>query len=289
MKQISLILILILGLIICMAIFLIIIYLPIKLINNNKFIENYDGRISNINTNEECANICIKSYGCQAYSFDDKDKKCYLSKVPVVGYPIGRLYTSEYKPYQYTCNKIRLIRNKNDYITPETQEMNRIFSCFDNAIGDPDLVYYKDDGIIKLENEIDLKKYENEYKSYDMIELNYPDEKIDIDINQQLNKTLNYVDTRKIIFEENNKYCQGDYLYDYKCSKNISLNNCLDNCKNNNNCVGVEWNDINNENICCPMKNIREMVNRNDKISKGKFYKKIIKNSYNDNDIYVKI
>lgn len=100
--------------------------------------------------------------------------------------------------------------------------------------------------------------------------------------------TINKNDKYKLykIYKERNK---GEYLKGYKCVKDINLNNCLKYCNNNKECDGVEWNPkfYNYENVCCPYKNIGELVQRKDKHKHGKFYLKDYKNNTDRSKTYM--
>lgn len=68
----------------------------------------------------------------------------------------------------------------------------------------------------------------------------------------------------------------GYYMYPHKCLSSISYQNCLDHCSRDNNCVGVEWNPIfnNQKNVCCPYKSINISQDRPLNKSMGRFYEK---------------
>jgi hypothetical protein len=100
--------------------------------------------------------------------------------------------------------------------------------------------------------------------------------------------TINKDDKYKLykIYREKNK---GEYLKEYKCVKSISLKNCLKYCNNNNECDGVEWNPkfYNYENVCCPYKNVGELVPRPDKYKYGRFYLKDYKRNTDRSKTYM--
>lgn len=81
----------------------------------------------------------------------------------------------------------------------------------------------------------------------------------------------------------------GQYLMDYKCIKDIPLNDCMNYCSETDSCVGFEWNPLynDNKNVCCPYKTIGEYISRKDDKMTGKFYQKEISNSLNINKNYI--
>lgn len=82
----------------------------------------------------------------------------------------------------------------------------------------------------------------------------------------------------------------GQYLFPHKCSTNISKEDCMKQCLNNDDCVGTEWNPILfikkgepnlyefEENVCCPKTRIKKVIKRRKPNRKGHFYLKEKKN-----------
>ena len=82
-------------------------------IKNNK--ENYDGRILNINSTEDCADIASSIYDVSAFSYNDDDKKCFLSKTSLSRPPIQiHPYHNDFKRTDKICNKMNYIRHSGD-------------------------------------------------------------------------------------------------------------------------------------------------------------------------------
>jgi hypothetical protein len=252
--------------------------------------ETYDGRISNINSSKDCAETCTTTYGCEGFGYDDKEKKCYISKVTVLGYPIDRLYSPEYKSHQYSCNKVRLIRTPED-VNPDSLMYNRVYSCADNGVGKYNLKFF-DKGKEPIDiGEEDVDKMKRE--PYDMNEIEWPTKRKDIVFGEE-NKSF---DTRKTIFIENSDEYLGKYLYNHKCVANIDKRECVKKCREEDKCIGFEWNPkyINEEekleynNVCCPKTAIERKISRRPEFSNGLFYEKIKINDYDDLDTYIKI
>uniref|UniRef100_A0A6C0EE84 Apple domain-containing protein n=1 Tax=viral metagenome TaxID=1070528 RepID=A0A6C0EE84_9ZZZZ len=261
------------------------IILILLIINSSNKIENYDGRISNISSYANCADICSSVYKCSGFGYDDKEKKCYISQFPIFGQPIAGLYRNEYKTSQQSCNKIRPIQNA-DGITDETLVMNRIYSCADNAIGNYEMYYFakgKDPEKIQDPNITIDKIKGNKYNMYD---IDFPKTKVDMNISL-LSPELNKDNKKQIFIEDTNEHL-GQYLYNHKCVANISKKQCMNHCAKNKDCVGFEWNpEISTKkgtynNICCPKRYIDIVIPRRNKFKNGLYYDKKIINDYED-------
>lgn len=110
-------------------IILILIILIFKLHIN---IENYDGRISNINEIEKCANICSSIYDVSAFGYDS-DGNCYISKKSLSRPPIQiHPYHKNFKPTDIICNKVNFIRTEKDLNDKNNVISNRLYNCYIN-------------------------------------------------------------------------------------------------------------------------------------------------------------
>lgn len=255
--------------------------------------EHYDARISNM-TIEKCGSICTKTIGCAGFSFDTKKNKCYLSKIPILGQPGESIYKDEYKSDHYRCNKLYVIKNTDD-VNSNTLVKNAIYSCADHERGLYDLEMIKDDKIIKP---IDKDKIDNlTVEKYSLVGIDWAKEKIDIDINKSETKLNN----KSNFFAKREDEYLGQYTQPHMCVANIPELECLKQCSNDQNCVGVEWNPLLMKkvagsrdkykiykNVCCPKAIIKEIIPRRDAFSDGRFYEKLEPNDNLDRSkIYV--
>ena len=109
---------------------LFIIVLIILFLNNN--IENYDGRIRQINNIEKCADIASSLYDVSAFGFDISGN-CYVSKKSLSKPPIQiHPYHKNFKISDIICNKVNFIRNNDDLRDRKNVISNRLYYCYMN-------------------------------------------------------------------------------------------------------------------------------------------------------------
>jgi len=93
---------------------------------------------------------------------------------------------------------------------------------------------------------------------------------------QQTTASSTVTPPKSTIYKSNTDQNTGQYLLDYKCVKDVGLNDCASYCSGNDECKGFEWNPSydNNKNVCCPYKSINNFTVRDEAKSMGKFYEK---------------
>jgi len=108
------------------------------------------------------------------------------------------------------------------------------------------------------------------------------DKKKDIQIPQ--NKDMTYT-----VFEPYDKRYtnEGIYLSQDKCIKNVPINTCANNCRNNDQCTGFEYNtDFKNQfDVCCLYKTVGPFNLRTFDKNNGQFYKKTYTTDITKNDV----
>ena len=267
------------------TIFIICLILLYIFLHKSKTVEGYDGRISNITEMNKCADICIKTYDCQGFSYNEKDKKCFISKSPIVGYPFDSPYKGEFNDKNKVCNKINMI-DTNTEINEDALLTNRIFNCSDEIDGSFKTIFFdKDLKDLDMTNVKDITNFEK--VPYELKNIKWGDETtINIDTDITTNEPI-VKEKVKISFLEKTKDTSGEFLYPHRCVSNIKKNECLKQCEQNKDCIGVEWNprvitDIENSDggkteyldVCCPKKTLGTYVLRKPNVQNGLFYEK---------------
>jgi hypothetical protein len=292
----------IIGIRIVLIITIIIIILTIK---QYLQIENYDAKIKNIDE-KMCADSATTSYDSNAFAYDPKTKSCYISKEPILAKPLASLYNNEYKADQHRCNKLKNI-TANEHTTNIDLVKNATYGCANNETDSAQmfLIDPKPNSIKKpiTMDQVTTTKIDNYY----LRNINWPTLQDD-----PLNQIPPTVHLPKLSTDVNGfKYSKNEYLgayiYDQKCVVNVSLDDCLNFCSNNNECVGTEWNpillkNINNKtnyydkkinspqeynvykDVCCPKKVIKEIIPRRLDYVNGSFYVKNPMNNILDPD-----
>ena len=130
-----------------MVLILILIILIILLFKLNINVENYDGRINNINDIEKCANICSSLYDVSAFGYDSSGN-CYVSKTSLSRPPIqNHPYHNNFKKTDIICNKINFIRIDRDLKDKNNVISNRLYNCYinDSTLRDSnsELIYFQ--------------------------------------------------------------------------------------------------------------------------------------------------
>lgn len=275
---------------------------------SNKILENYDARVTGA-TKETCGKICTETFGCLAFAYDNINSKCYLSERPILFQPGTSLYSNDYEFDHYRCNKVDPIRSDIDTsetITEEKMRKNMIYSCQNqerDAFRFYKIVNGKMEEVNKTNDPIDTSQnsfLDVIYEKYPLHEIEWPNQRKDLIstdlIRQDTDELNNYT-----LFEKDRREYIGDYLYGFKCVKNISEHDCIQSCKENKDCIGVEYNPVfinkvidNNDtsqhiynNVCCPKRNFNNIIKRRDKYKNGNFYLKKELNKLRKNRTYV--
>lgn len=257
---------------------------------NNEIIENYDARISGI-TREQCGTYCTETVDCVGFSHDEENGKCYLSKRHILFQPTSSLYAQEYDIQHYRCNKIDAIRTPyHDIDNLDDLELvrNTVYMCQNDEDDEPNLFRIANNKITKLPNNSIVDRLPLE--KYNLFRIKYPTCRQDLDTAKYYdvhnNKLNNY-----LLFKKDKSFYSGEYLYPYKCVKNIPKDVCINICSKDENCVGVEFNTQfeNNKNVCCPKKTIGDKNVRTRKYYNGAFYMKQQPNNLDKNKLYINI
>lgn len=273
---------------------LIVIYIIHNYIYDNEYNEYFDQKI-NDTSRIQCGNICTKVSNCMGFSMDDKTNTCYLSKTPILGKPTNSVFSSLYNNDFIRCNKLKQTaetsKSQQDLKTAAT------FICTPNGHdNNQKIVYYNNDEQI-LNSTDDLNGVTFSPYTFQKIDwgLEIPYDS-NLSTNPSPENSINYMD------EQDDEYL-GQYLFKNKCSANISKQNCLSQCLNDENCIGTEWNPVYfnkdkndniltiNKNICCPKIQLKQIIPRRENVEFGKFYikKNILKHNMDTKDNYVKI
>lgn len=258
---------------------------------NNYNNEYFDARVSDIKI-EQCGKICTDVYDCEGFGYDNTTSKCYISKTPIINLPAASsLYVDEYESKQYRCNKIKPIKLDQRNTDPTILRDNQLYMCADDDRGYYDLYKIVNNTMEKI-NRGDIDKVNLE--PYVMNEIEWPTKEFKKDITPNL-KTANQ--NRKIytLFEKDKREFLGQFLFPYKCVSNVSEDECINQCRRYDDCIGTEWNplyvnnNIINKNVCCPKKDITEIIDRRDLVENGNFYVKKSTNLLDPNDMYINI
>lgn len=252
--------------IVIILIFCIIFLFNKKNINNK---EHYDARISDVDSYEKCANMCSSVYGCSGFAYNPSIYKCYLSKYPLTAPPIPSIFSNEYESENVYCNKALPITSDIS-INNDLYVDNKIYDCYRKKaelIGKKYIDINSKEKPIQFNDIVDLKS-----DSYPIQNLNWPKDNKDIKFDNKFN----------ILYDESDIYYDidrinehvGTYLNPGMCKTDISLDKCLQDCTNNSDCVGVEYNvDFKKyENVCCPKSKIEKTIKRRPIAKNGSFY-----------------
>jgi hypothetical protein len=267
---------------------LIIILLFILIYNfNSKInkIENYDVEIEQTTSLGKCGNICSSIYGCAGFATSDDGKKCWISKLPLTSPPIPSKFMSNFDYTNIHCNKLRPITS--DFgISDDNYTENKVYDCYTGEKAD-DLGRKYFDFNVQPEDLSDSSFYFIKSNPYKLHTINYDkDSKITLD--SGFNVDVN-PDDISYLEDTDNEYL-GKYLNKSECKTNVDLNDCLQRCTSDSNCVGVEYlkEYSGNSNICCLKSKIDKKIPRREKFKLGSYYSK--KNNYNPdkkNKIYI--
>lgn len=258
--------------------------------------EHFDARIKNV-SKEKCGNLCTSIIGCEGFSYDPNGI-CYLSKTSILGKPFNSLFSSNYNPDFYRCNKTQPIMDPTDVLAPELLKRNSLYFCSDSERGNYKLNVIAETKRAELGDFDELDKLE--VPEYQVIEdFVWPVDKTDIVIGQVQDKN------EYMMYEKSHDEFLGQYLYPQKCTNGISELDCLKICETDDRCIGVEWNpyytkqknqdstgdqagDVNvYENICCPKTQIAQVIPRRKEFENGNFYTKKSSDILNKDNIYI--
>lgn len=290
-----------------------VIFLVIYLIYINKRVEKYDAKVSNYNK-EKCSTLCKLIPTCAGFGLSDKNN-CYLAKTPILGRPIGSLYSNEYASDQFRCNKIKQISDS-DIATSYDKLKNATYTCSDSDVK-PYSLFINDAGKLSPTTQQILDNPLSKVIPYETKDFAWPsdftkqtDKKTEDEIQKIANNIMTEQHQKQIIekqeylpydtFKEFDNEVTGDFLHKYECVSNVRLPECLNYCnKQNDQCSGVEWNPAFllydkeeekykfNKDICCPMKTIKGTIPRRTEHAFGKFYHKVRLPSLEPEKIYV--
>ncbi|ARF09045.1 hypothetical protein Catovirus_1_1095 [Catovirus CTV1] len=265
-------------------------------------IENYDGRITGV-TEQVCGKICTETYGCYGFAYDKINSRCYLSQSPILFQPGQSIYTTEYEIDHSRCNKLYPIRpdiDNIDDIDEEDLRRNMLYSCQKNENDEYEFFKIANEEIFPINktntsNDTQANSFMGvKYEDYPVFKIDWPTYRKDLDIaklyDKENNKLNNYM-----MFDKKNEYYGGEFLYPYKCVRNIPENMCIKTCSDREDCIGVEYNpkfiekdNKISENVCCPLKSVSTINERPKIFENGYFYKKNQPNKLNKNNVYVK-
>ena len=318
-----------------------IIILIIMIIYNNNKKESFDQRIDGT-TKEQCGIICTKVLGCDAFSYDSKNKYCFLSKDGIYFRPQKKAYTNFYDRKFPRCNKLYKIDDP--FYNPRNSIIrNATYECMKKEGGNVNHMIYdnkerewKDD--ISTINKATINPYKFERIEWNGIVpisdgrfntslevpvptdptqndegsiIATPDETDDnqrgarhinipeltpdvstisngaIDLDRNLHLVTNPTESNSFnIMREYDDEFLGQYQFHHKCSTNISKQDCMTQCLEDDDCVGTEWNPVLfgkvqtpnvyeiEENICCPKRRINKVTSRKRDKRFGHFYLK---------------
>jgi len=156
-------------------IFIIVIFLVIYLL---PYKEDYDGRVKNISTIEDCADIASSIYQTSAFAYNPDTKSCYISKTSLTRPPIQiHPYHNDFKISDIICNKLNYIQNsENKY--KNNMIANRYYYCYNNTVNIDDNIdqyyfeQYKPKKLISYEDPTELH-----INNHDLFKIDWPIEK----------------------------------------------------------------------------------------------------------------
>lgn len=246
-------------------------------------IEHYDNVIEDVPDNNKCGIACTTIDNCLGFSYGPEQKKCWLSKTPILGTPNNSIFKNDYKSTFKRCNKIQqlldpVIATKDDY------KKNATYTCSDMQKDQiQSLEIYSPTLQTKINSLDDLQNIDIDIGNYDLHIKDYPTSQLDTLKYNNIKKFVNpQIDPIPIMIQKNDEYL-GQYEYKHRCVANINEKDCLSACINSNNCKGTEWNPLyvhndkhsNNQvyhNVCCPKRLINNIIPRRKEFERGHFY-----------------
>lgn len=273
-----------------------------------KIVENYDARIPCSNFGQ-CAKFCRDIANCYGFGYDHKNSICYPSQYPIFGRPIYSLYKDQYSYYTPVCNKIDPIIEPTKNPTFDQRRMNSFYVCSESRGVQPQYYLMSNNEFINVGEGVnpdgifDIDKYEVkpftwprnkfDYTQIDLLQKERENQLLApqniTDINNISKNTSceicskpNLLHKKKkdviVKYIPNDNYNKGQFSREYQCVKNIPPDNCFKYCSFDPKCKGVEWNPNYKgiPNVCCPYREIGELVERDMDSKYGKFYEKVI-------------
>lgn len=288
----------------CIIFFIILLVL---IYNNYTFRETFDQRVDGA-TKEQCGILCTKTLGCAGFSYNEDNNFCYISKDPIVLNPEKKNYSAFYKSKFPRCNKLYVVSDPY-YNSRNNIIRNATYECMDkeNDIDNKKYIIYD----VKEKTDINIDNLNKQKISpYTFVDIEWDDwllsqdkKNLPINLDKNLHLITNPTESNSInIMQEQDKYeYSGEYLFPHKCSRNITKNDCMKQCLEDENCIGTEWNPILikkigepnkyifDENICCPLKKINKKTPRRKDMRFGNFYLKenVLKQDLQQSDIFV--
>lgn len=151
---------------ILLIILLIFIYL---LVFNKSKTKIKEGYYQKLNKNfDQCASLCKTGAGCYGFGYDQKNNKCYLSKILLTdNFPQDQhldeyltydiVYEKDYRDTHKICNKLNTIKDVSDNILNTTQKSNATFFC--KIKNKPEEIFIHDNDKMNLITLDQIKKY----------------------------------------------------------------------------------------------------------------------------------
>lgn len=241
----------------------------------NNIIENFDEKVTKT-TRENCGILCTKTYGCSAFSTDDKNN-CYLSKSLILGSPTNSKFMNEYDKNYFRCNKIAKI---DDAVIASEMDFkkNATYSCLTSQTSTDQILKIFDTKERDLDNINNLSTVKIDKYTIGEIDWNNTVELVETPIEKSES------DNNITIFTKQGDEYLGQYMYHHRCVSDIGQPDCLKDCLNDPKCLGTEWNPVYikitdgkyevNSNVCCPKINIKRTIPRRDQFKYGHFYLK---------------
>lgn len=270
----------------------------------NVNVENYDAKVIGYDK-EKCSRLCKFIPTCAGFGLSNKNI-CYLSKTPILGRPIGAIYSDEYSSDQFRCNKIKQISDS-DLATNYDKLKNAIYTCSDSDVK-PYSLFINDNKTLSPITQQTIDNPLTKTTPYELSDLGWPTDKKNLQ--SEADKIISSQEQKKITqkkeytpyntFKAFDNEVTGDFLHSYQCVSDVKLPECLNYCnKQSDKCMGTEWNPAFlvydkeeqkykfNKDICCPMKTINGTIPRRTEHAFGKFYHKIRESTLDPNQIYV--
>lgn len=149
---------------------LLLLIVVLVIFNAMVYIEPYEDIAPYDTDLDKCAHFCKTITGCNGFSYDKYDKKCYVSRHNISGRPVEGLYKSKYKKSDLICNKIGAIKKLEDdryKYTPNILKNNATYVCTDIEKDDSQ-IYIHDEGFNKIKdisemNNLTIKPYKVQY------------------------------------------------------------------------------------------------------------------------------
>lgn len=269
---------------------------------NNKISEHFDEKIRRT-TKTNCGIACTKVFGCKGFQTDEANNICYLSKTPILGSPTKSVFAEDYSHTAERCNKVNAAVDIHE-LSETNRKANAAYICTPDDVNNEQTfkIYDNTEKIIDSLNDL---KYIN-VDEYEFVDIDWNN---DIVLDDYKNLVINpdkvkYITTLTEYDDEH----LGQYMFDHRCSANISQYDCMKFCIDNDECLGTEWNPTYikkidspgtddgyeyeiHKGVCCPKRVISKIIPRREEYANGHFYlkEKIRKDDKkNENTVFVK-